>query len=118
MRICLKVRNNRISRQITRLNKPFRLPAITILYKAVPIPKLERNNELKNIISDEDPSKMDGERIGDVIDKLKKATENIALPASAKQISYLQSLAESLEMDETTACDLVEVESFAELSGG
>ena len=47
-----------------------------------------------------------------------RATEDIALPASAKQISYLQSLAESLEMDETTACDLVEVESFTELSGG
>ena len=59
-----------------------------------------------------------GAKIGEVIDKLKKATEDIPLPASAKQISYLQSLAESLEMDETTACDLVEVESFAELLGG
>ena len=61
---------------------------------------------------------MNGERIGKVIDQLKKATEDIALPASAKQISYIQSLAESLEMDESSAGELVGVSSFSELMGG
>ena len=75
-------------------------------------------SELESIIGIEEPQKMSGERIGEVIDKLRKATEDIALPASAKQISYAKSLAESLEMDESSACELVGVSNFSELSGG
>jgi hypothetical protein len=80
--------------------------------------ELVSKSELENIIGDEEPHKMDGERIGEVIDKLKKATEDIALPASAKQISYVQSLAESLEMDESSACALVGASNFSDLTGG
>ena len=80
--------------------------------------ELVSKSELENIIGDEEPHKMDGERIGEVIDKLKKATEDIALPASAKQISYVQSLAESLEMDESSACALVGASNFNDLTGG
>ena len=45
IRICLRDRYNRISRQITRVKMPFRLAARTMLYKAAPIPTLERINE-------------------------------------------------------------------------
>jgi len=79
---------------------------------------LVSDSELESIIGIEEPQKMSGERIGEVIDKLRKATEDIALPASAKQISYAKSLAESLEMDESSACELVGVSNFSELSGG
>ncbi len=79
---------------------------------------LVSNSELEKIIGNEEPHKMNGERIGEVIDKLKKATEDIALPASVKQISYVQSLAESLEMDESSACGLVGVSNFSNLTGG
>ena len=74
--------------------------------------------ELEAIIGSEEPQKMSGERIGEVIDKLRKATEDIALPASVKQISYAKSLAESLEMNESSACGLVGVSNFNELTGG
>ena len=75
-------------------------------------------SELEVIIGSEEPQKMSGERIGEVIDKLRKATEDIALPASAKQISYAKSLAESLEIDESSACGLVGASNFSELTGG
>ena len=61
---------------------------------------------------------MNGERIGEVIDQLRKSTEGVAIPASAKQISYAQSLAKSLEMDEAIACGLVGLSSFSDLTGG
>ena len=51
--------------------------------------ELVSKSELEEIIGNEEPQKMDGERIGEVIDKLKKATEDIALPASTKQISQV-----------------------------
>ena len=80
--------------------------------------ELVSNSELEEIVKEEKPSEMSGEMIGEVIDKLRKATEGLALPASAKQIAYAQSLAESLEMDESTACDLVGLSNFSELTGG
>ena len=79
---------------------------------------LVSDSELEEIIGGEDPQKMSGERIGEVIDKLRKATEDITLPASAKQISYAKSLAESLDMDESSACGLVGASNFSELTGG
>ena len=79
---------------------------------------LVSDSELEAIIGSEEPQKMSGERIGEVIDKLRKATEDIALPASAKQISYAKSLAESLEIDESSACGLVGASNFSELTGG
>ena len=79
---------------------------------------LVSNTELEKIIGDEEPHTMNGERIGEVIDTLKKATEDIALPPSIKQLSYAQSLAESLELDEKSACKLVGASKFEELSGG
>ena len=79
---------------------------------------LVSDSELEVIIGSEEPQKMSGERIGEVIDKLRKATEDIALPASAKQISYAKGLAESLEIDESSACGLVGASNFSELTGG
>jgi len=79
---------------------------------------LVSDSELEKITDKEDPLAMSGERIGEVIDSLKNATEDIPLPASAKQLSYAQSLAESLELDEKSACNLVGVSKFEELSGG
>mgnify|MGYP001271918858 CR=1 FL=1 len=61
---------------------------------------------------------MDGKRIGEVIDDLRTATEDMPMPASPKQISYAKSLAESLEMDESAACELVGLSNFSELTGG
>lgn len=74
--------------------------------------------ELNGILKGNDPFSMDGEKIGEVIDALRKATEGVALPASAKQLSFIESLASTLEIDETAACNLVEIESFADLTGG
>ena len=68
---------------------------------------LVSEEELVKIIGDDDPREMDGKRIGEVIDNLRTATEDMPMPASPKQISYAKSLAESLEMDESTACELV-----------
>ena len=79
---------------------------------------LVSDSELEKILDNEDPVKMNGERIGEVIDTLKNATEDIPLPASVKQLSYAQSLAESLELDEKSACKLVGASKFEELSGG
>lgn len=79
---------------------------------------LVSDSDLEKVIGKEDPQTMSGERIGEVIDSLKKETEDIPLPASAKQLSYAQSLAESLELNEKSACDLVGVSKFEELSGG
>ena len=53
-----------------------------------------------------------------IVDALKEATEGISLPASTKQLSFVESLANTLEIDETMACSLVEVESFGDLTGG
>jgi len=74
--------------------------------------------ELSDILDGNDPLSMDGEKIGEVIDSLRKATEGISLPASIKQLSFIESLANTLEIDEITACSLAEVESFKELTGG
>jgi hypothetical protein len=79
---------------------------------------LVSDSELEKVIGKEDPQTMSGERIGEVIDSLQKETEDIPLPASAKQLSYAQSLAESLELNEKSACNLVDVSKFEELSGG
>ena len=43
--ICLSVRINKNRRQSTRVKTPLRLLARTMLYKAAPIPKLERIHE-------------------------------------------------------------------------
>ena len=75
-------------------------------------------DELKTFIKDEDPYTMNGERIGEVIDSLKKATADLEFPASSKQISYIQSLAKSLELDDDTVLSTVDVSEFSELTGG
>ena len=79
---------------------------------------LVSDSDLSKLIGDEVPSEMSGERIGEVIDELKKATEGLALPASAKQIAYAQSLASSLDMDESTACEMIGLSTFSDLTGG
>ena len=61
---------------------------------------------------------MNGERIGEVIDSLKKATSDIEFPASSKQISYIQSLAKSLELADDSVLSMADVSEFSELTGG
>jgi len=102
----------------TAISKKKETPTKRQLDYYMRLAELVSNSELENIIGNEDPHKMDGERIGEVIDKLKKATEDIALPASSKQVSYVQSLAESLEMDESSVCELVGVSNYGDLTGG
>tara|TARA_B100001250_G_scaffold218408_1_gene187421 strand:+ start:356 stop:2641 length:2286 start_codon:yes stop_codon:yes gene_type:complete len=75
-------------------------------------------DELKTFIKDEDPYTMNGERIGEVIDSLKKATADLEFPASSKQISYIQSLAKSLELADDSVLSMADVSEFSELTGG
>ena len=56
--------------------------------------------------------------MGELIDSLMKETEGMSLPPTAKQVSFIKSLAENLEMNESQACELVSISSFEELSGG
>jgi hypothetical protein len=76
------------------------------------------DEDLNKILDGRDPLSMDGEKIGEIIDELKKATEDVVLPASAKQLSYIENLANTLELSESAACELVELERFDELTGG
>ena len=65
-----------------------------------------------------DPLKYNSEMMGELIDSLMKETEGMSLPPTAKQVSFIKSLAENLEMNESQACELVSISSFEELSGG
>ena len=76
------------------------------------------DEDLNKILDGRDPLSMDGEKIGEIIDGLKKATADVVLPASAKQLSYIENLASTLELNESAACELVELERFDELTGG
>ena len=76
------------------------------------------DEDLNKILDGRDPLSMDGEKIGEIIDGLKKATADVVLPASAKQLSYIENLVSTLELDESAACELVELERFDELTGG
>ena len=79
---------------------------------------LVASEKLEEILQGEDPLKCNSEKMGEFIDALMKETEGISLPPTAKQVSYIKSLAENLEMSESQACDLVSISSFEELSGG
>ena len=76
------------------------------------------DNKLEEILQGKDPLKCDSETMGELIDTLMKETEGLALPPTAKQLSFIKSLAENLEMTELQACELVSISSFDELSGG
>ena len=76
------------------------------------------DDDLNKILDGRDPLSMDGDKIGEVIDGLKKATEDVVLPASAKQLSYIEGLAKTLELNESATCVLVELERFDDLTGG
>ncbi len=79
---------------------------------------LVASEKLEEILQGENPLKCNSEKMGEFIDALMKETEGISLPPTAKQVSYIKSLAENLEMSESQACDLVSISSFEELSGG
>ncbi len=79
---------------------------------------LVASEKLEEILKGEDPLKCSSEKMGEIIDALMKETEGISLPPTAKQVSYIKSLAENLEMSEPQVCDLVSISSFEELSGG
>jgi hypothetical protein len=76
------------------------------------------SDKLEEILQGNDPLKYNSEKMGDLIDSLMKETEGLSLPPTAKQVSYIKSLAENLEMTELKACELVSISSFDELSGG
>ena len=79
---------------------------------------LVSEKKLEDILQGKDPLKYNSEMMGELIDTLMKETEGMALPPTAKQISFIKSLAENLEMSESQACELVSISSFEELSGG
>ena len=79
---------------------------------------LVSEKKLEDILQGKDPLKYNSEMMGELIDTLMKETEGMALPPTAKQVSFIKSLAENLEMSESQACELVSISSFEELSGG
>ena len=79
---------------------------------------LVSSERLEEMLQGNDPLKYNSEMMGELIDSLMKETEGMSLPPTAKQVSFIKSLAENLEMNESQACDLVSISSFEELSGG
>ena len=79
---------------------------------------LVSSEKLEEMLQGNDPLKYNSEMMGELIDSLMKETEGMSLPPTAKQISFIKSLAENLEMNESQACELVSISSFEELSGG
>ena len=79
---------------------------------------LVSSDKLEEMLQGNDPLKYNSEMMGELIDSLMKETEGMSLPPTAKQVSFIKSLAENLEMNESQACELVSISSFEELSGG
>ncbi|MFL2944015.1 MAG: type IA DNA topoisomerase [Candidatus Poseidoniales archaeon] len=79
---------------------------------------LVSSERLEEMLQGNDPLKYNSEMMGELIDSLMKETEGMSLPPTAKQVSFIKSLAENLEMNESQACELVSISSFEELSGG
>ena len=79
---------------------------------------LVSSERLDEMLQGNDPLKYNSEMMGELIDSLMKETEGMSLPPTAKQVSFIKSLAENLEMNESQACELVSISSFEELSGG
>ena len=79
---------------------------------------LVSSERLEEMLQGNDPLKYNSETMGELIDSLMKETEGMSLPPTAKQVSFIKSLAENLEMNESQACELVSISSFEELSGG
>ena len=79
---------------------------------------LVSSERLEEMLQGNDPLKYNSEMMGELIDSLMKETEGMSLPPTAKQVSFIKSLAENLEMNESQACGLVSISSFEELSGG
>ena len=79
---------------------------------------LVSSEKLEEMLQGNDPLKYSSEMMGELIDSLMKETEGMSLPPTPKQVSFIKSLAENLEMDESQACELVSISSFEELSGG
>ncbi len=79
---------------------------------------LVSSEKLEEMLQGNDPLKYNSEMMGELIDSLMKETEGMSLPPTAKQVSFIKSLAENLEMNESQACELVSISSFEELSGG
>ena len=79
---------------------------------------LVTDDELEKLLNGEDPLKFGSEKMGELIDSLTKATEGMQLPPTAKQVSYIKTLSENLELSESKACELVSISNFDELSGG
>ena len=53
-----------------------------------------------------------------LIGKLKDLSDSKPRPTSVKQMNFVKNLANKAELDEESACKLVEVSAFSELSGG
>ena len=79
---------------------------------------LVSSERLEEMLQGNDPLKYNSDMMGELIDSLMKETEGMSLPPTAKQVSFIKSLAENLEMNESQACELVSISSFEELSGG
>ena len=79
---------------------------------------LVSSERLEEMLQGNDPLKYNSEMMGELSDSVMKETEGMSLPPTAKQVSFIKSLAENLEMNESQVCKLVSISSFEELSGG
>jgi DNA topoisomerase I len=74
--------------------------------------------KLGELLGGKTPEELTGEEMGDLLTQLREAAGDGALGATEKQIGYITKLTERLKLTEAAACAVVEVASFADLSGG
>ena len=61
---------------------------------------------------------LDGEAVGALIEQLQPLTEGKDVPASEKQVGFIQRLAERAKLGEAEACALVSADGYGALTGG
>ena len=74
--------------------------------------------ELVSISSFEELSGGKSGSASNLIGKLKDLSDSKPRPPSVKQINFVKNLANKADLDEESACKLVEISAFSELSGG
>ena len=79
---------------------------------------VQAGTEAEPLLEGKNIEKLDGEAIGALIEQLKPLTEGKDVPASEKQVGFIQRLAERAELDEATACALVNANGYGALTGG
>ena len=77
-----------------------------------------QEDEIAKFTSGQVPENMTGSEMRDVIDAIMTAHPVETQPASEKQISWIQSMAEGAQLSEAEASELVDLTEFGELTGG